>query len=123
MPTAAGSYVPGALERVASLGVTVEDVSHLFGSVRLRYFGGRPLTEDNSVRSRPTALLNGQAGVQLTNNLRLVADVFNLLDAKASDIDYFYTSRLQGEPGGGTDDTHTHPALPRSLRLGVEVRF
>ena len=37
-----GQYVPGALERVASLGVTVENVSHVFGSVRLRYFGVGP---------------------------------------------------------------------------------
>jgi hypothetical protein len=119
----AGPYVPGALERVMSMGVTVEDVSHLFGSVRLRYFGERPLVEDNSVRSHPTRLLGAQAGVRITRNLRLVVDAFNLLNAKVSDIDYFYTSRLAGEPAAGIDDIHTHPALPRSVRVSVDVKF
>jgi len=48
-------------------------------------------------------------------------DVFNLLDVEASDIDYFCTSRLRGESADGVDDIHTHPALPRSVR--VSLRF
>jgi hypothetical protein len=52
-----------------------------------------------------------------------VLDAFNLLDAAASDIDYFYTSRLPGEPLDGVDDIHTHPTLPRTLRASVRVRF
>jgi len=49
--------------------------------------------------------------------------MFNLLDAKVSDIDYFYTSRLSGEPSEGVDDIHTHPALPRSARFGLKFVF
>jgi hypothetical protein len=43
--------------------------------------------------------------------------VFNLLDAKASDVDYYYTSRLPGEQPLGLDDVHTHPQEPLSIRL------
>jgi hypothetical protein len=119
----AGAHVPGALERVVALGATFDNVSHLFGSVRLRYFGGRPLIEDNSVRSRSTKLLNAQLGVQLTRGLRVLVDAFNVLDARVSDIDYFYTSRLRDEADEGVNDVHTHPALPRSVRVGVDVKF
>jgi hypothetical protein len=49
--------------------------------------------------------------------------MFNLLDAKVSDIDYFYASRLPGEPASGVDDIHFHPALPRSARIGIEFSF
>jgi hypothetical protein len=49
--------------------------------------------------------------------------VFNLFDSNVSDIDYFYTSRLRGEPLGGMDDVHTHPALPRSARVGLQLTF
>jgi outer membrane receptor protein involved in Fe transport len=119
----AGNHVPGSLEHVASLGLTVENVARMFGSLRLRYFGGRPLIEDNSVPSRSTSLINAQFGVQVARNLRVIADAFNLFGAKVSDIDYFYTSRLSGELDGGIDDIHTHPALPRSVRLGVDLRF
>ena len=51
------------------------------------------------------------------------ASVFNLLDAKASDIDYFYASRLPGEPVGGVDDIHTHPSAPRTVRIGLSASF
>ena len=30
----------------------------------------------------------------------------NLFDAEVSDIDYFYASRLPGEPAEGVKDTH-----------------
>ena len=50
-------------------------------------------------------------------------EVFNLFDADASDIDYFYTSRLLGETAGGVNDIHTHPAIPRSFRVGLQVAF
>ena len=55
--------------------------------------------------------------------MRLALDVFNLLDTKHSDIDYFYTSRLPGEPVGGVDDVHFHATLPRTARLNLIVGF
>jgi hypothetical protein len=119
----AGDRVPGAAELVAALGVTVEPWRRVFGSVRWRYFGPRPLIEDNSVRSDATSLVNAQFGVVLTPRLRLVVDAFNLFNTTASDIDYFYTSRLPGEPDGGLDDLHTHPALPRTARFALRWQF
>ena len=44
-------------------------------------------------------------------------------NARDSDIDYFYTSRLPGEPAGGVDDIHFHPALPRTARLAVIIGY
>jgi hypothetical protein len=52
-----------------------------------------------------------------------VLEAFNLFDADVSDIDYFYTSRLPGEPQEGVEDVHLHPALPRSARIGVQFSF
>lgn len=50
-------------------------------------------------------------------------EVYNLLDAKASDIDYFYASRLPGEPVEGVEDIHSHPVTPRTLRLSLSFAF
>ena len=49
-----------------SAGVAVDGVRRMFGSLRVRYFGARPLTEDNTVRSRPTTLVNVEGGFKLT---------------------------------------------------------
>lgn len=40
-----------------------------------------------------------------------------------ADIDYFSVSRLPGEPTGGVEDIHAHPALPRSARIGMQFSF
>jgi hypothetical protein len=51
------------------------------------------------------------------------ARVYNLLDAEVSDIDYYFASRLPGEPLGGVDDIHVHPAVPRTLRVSMVFGF
>jgi outer membrane receptor protein involved in Fe transport len=118
-----GDLIPGSVASVLSAGVTIDSVRNLFGSARLRYFGPRPLIEDNSVRSRATSLVNLEGGYSISKNVKLLVDVFNLFDAKDSDIDYYYTSRLNGEPLGGVNDIHLHPTLPRTARLNLVVAF
>ena len=104
-------------------GVTVENLRKVDGSVRLRYFGPRALLEDSSVRSRATTLTNAEVGYRWSKRLRLTLETLNLLDARGSDIDYFYTSRLEGEAQAGVDDLHFHPTLPRTLRTRLTVGF
>ena len=52
----------------------------------------------------------------MTNAARLTLEVFNLFDSDVSDIDYFYISRLPGEPLGGVDDIHS--PVPPAHRTG-----
>ena len=103
--------------------MTVEPRHPLFGSLRVRHFGPRPLIEDGSVISRSTTLWNGEIGYRISSKVRVVVELFNLFDAETSDIDYFYTSRLPGEPDEGVADIHPHPSLPRSARAAVRFGF
>jgi outer membrane receptor protein involved in Fe transport len=119
----AGERIPGAPESVVSAGATVENRAGWFGSLRWRYFGPRPLIEDNSVRSQSTSLVNARVGYAITRQIRAYADVFNLFDRKASDIDYLYASRLQGEPAQGVNDIHFHPVESRALRATLAVTY
>jgi hypothetical protein len=117
----AGDRIPGSLQSVVSFGATVESVRGMFGSLRLRYFGPRQLIEDDSVRSKATGLLNAEAGYKIRKSVRVALEVFNVLDAKESDVDYFYPSRLLGEPAAGIADIHSHPTLPRTARISLIV--
>jgi hypothetical protein len=119
----AGDHIPGAVEAVVSAGATIDSVHNVFGSLRLRYFGPRPLIEDDSVRSQATSLMNLEAGYKVSKSARIALDMFNLFDAKDSDIDYFYTSRLPGEPLAGITDGHFHATLPRTARLSLILGF
>ncbi len=54
--------------------------------------------------------------------MTLTLDVFNLFDRRASDIDYFYESRVL--PGSeAREDRHFHPVEPRGARLTLNLRW
>ncbi|MRX11792.1 TonB-dependent receptor plug domain-containing protein [Pseudoduganella sp. FT25W] len=120
---AVGNDIPGALNRVLSFGATVRDAGRWSGSFNLRYFGPRPLLEDGSVRSASTTLAYARAAYRLRPDTRVTLDVFNLFDRRASDIDYYYRSRLPGEAADGADDRHFHPVEPRTVRLTLARSF
>lgn len=117
-----GDRVPGAVEGVATLAATVDNKGPYSGSLRLRYFGPRPLIENNSLRSNSTTLLSGRIGYKFEKKLRLQFDAFNLLNRRASQIDYAYQSQLKGE-AAPVNDVHFHPTEPRSVRLSAIVSF
>ncbi|NVI85292.1 TonB-dependent receptor [Janthinobacterium sp. BJB401] len=119
----AGNFIPGSIDKVASFGVTVTDQGPWSGALQLRYFGPRPLIEDNSVRSASTTLAYARVSYQLNRKTRIALDVFNLFDKRASDIDYYYASRLPGEATEGVNDRHFHPVEPRSARLTLSYGF
>lgn len=117
----AGNRIPGAIEGVASLALAL-DKGPYYGALQVRYFGPRPLIEDNSVRSRSTATLNGRVGYRINRNVRVDLEGFNLTNRKASAIDYYYPSRLPGE-AAEVNDIHFHPIEPRSFRVNLTMNF
>ncbi|MES2037650.1 MAG: TonB-dependent receptor [Pseudomonadota bacterium] len=119
----AGNYIPGSIDKVASFGVTVTDLGRWYGGFELRYFGPRPLIEDNSVRSSSTTLAYARMGYRINARTKLTMDVFNLFNKQASDIDYYYQSRLSRESTEGANDIHFHPVEPRSVRLTLTHNF
>ncbi len=118
-----GNRIPEAPTTIASAGFTFGEGPGWFGAMRLRYFGPRPLIEDNTVRSKPTALLNGRVGYLFENGLSLSLDVLNLTNAKSDQITYSYVSRLPGEAADGVADRHFHPVEPTAVRLTLAGRF
>lgn len=117
-----GAYVPEAIEQTVSIGAAVTEYENYFGGLRLRYFGSRALLEDNSVRSKPSTLINLKAGKHLSKNLDLCIDVYNLFNRKTYDIEYYYESKLASESTSVTDHM-VHPGEPRSARLTLTYRY
>ena len=119
----AGNRIPGSVEGVASLALAVDNLGPYFGAVQFRYFGPRSLIEDNTVRSKSTALVNARIGYKINKALRVQLEGFNLANKKASAIDYYYASRLPDEPAAGVNDIHFHPIESRSFRLSLVGSF
>jgi hypothetical protein len=129
-----GDYIPDSAGRIAAAGISLHDIGRFFASVRVRYFGPRPLIEDDSVRSSGSTIFNARVGCRMSSIWTVSVDVLNLLNAKANDQEYYYSSRLPNEPensansiasggDGGYFDRHVHPAEPITVRVGLTARF
>jgi len=118
----AGDRIPGAIPLVVSGGINWNLDGGWFATARVRHFGAYPLIEDNSVRSDGSTTVNLRAG-RRWGRWTLTLDLLNALDSDDHDIDYFYTSRLPGEPAEGIEDIHFHPFEPRALRAALSYRF
>ena len=112
-----GDLIPGAPDFVGSAGMTLGSDTGWFGALRLRSLGPRPLLSDGSVWSNFTTTLNGRFGYIFESGFKLNLDAYNLLNTQASQIDYYYPSRLSGEPAGGVADRQFHPVEPLAFRL------
>jgi hypothetical protein len=119
-----GDFIPGSIESAVSGGIALHQLGPWSASVFLRYFGPRPLIEDDTHRSSASTLVNAQASYRVAKPLLLTVDVFNVFDAQVDDIAYWYTSRISPDPAvKASDDVHFHPAEKRSVRLTASVFF
>ncbi len=116
-----GDRIPNSVDSVASVAATVRDLGPWSASLQLRYLGPGPLIEDNSVRSFSSLTTNLRVSRRLAASTELTLDVFNVLDRKVNDIQYFYESQPRGLDA--QDGRHVHPAEPRSLRVSLRVGF
>lgn len=121
-PDGEGKYIDGSVEGVASLGISYEPTKKISTGLRVRYFGPRPLTPDNSVRSDSTKIVNLQLGYQLTQQVKATLDIINLLNSDDHSIDYYYESQLKNE-AAPVQDIHFHPEEPRMVRASLSATF
>ena len=107
----AGDRIPGAVEGVVSAGVTAEGKGPFSASLRLRYFGAL-----HPRSSAPSAIHHAQCSPAdpMTSRYTLALHAFNSTNAKVSDVDYYYASRLQGELGWRASTTSTRSSWSRS---------
>ncbi len=117
-----GDRIPNAVSSVLSAGASWKLGRASTVSLTWRRLGAAPLIEDNSVRSRPTGLVNALF-VQDFGKASLMVEVLNLTNSRKDDIAYSYASRLPGETADGVDDVHFHPVEPRAVRAGVKINF
>lgn len=116
----AGPRVPNALEYVITAGLTARITPHASVTFTGRRLGPAPLIEDNSARSNPATLLNALVDYDF-GKFKIKLEALNLLGSHDDEIQYYYTSRLQGEPADGVNDYHFHQFEPRTFRVIFQV--
>lgn len=117
-----GDEIPGAIPFVATAAVTAEYPRGWFGSFTVRHFSSYPLIEDDTEEADGSTIANLALGWR-TGPWTLQMDILNIFDSDDHDIDYFYASRLPGEPADGIEDNHFKVFEPRQLRAYIGFRF
>jgi outer membrane receptor protein involved in Fe transport len=136
---APGNYIPNAPAIIASAGITIGERTGPFGTLRWRYLGSSPLTQDNAFRSPATSVFNGRVGYRADNGWRIQLDVLNLLNTRANQITYSYGSLIKTDnlfimcqsatppPAAvcqnGVMDSVLHPIEPLAIRITVAGVF
>jgi hypothetical protein len=115
-----GNRIPNALEYVLTGGVTARVTDHATVTITGRRLGPAPLIEDNSARSNTATLFNALLDYDF-GRFQIKLECLNLFDSKDNEIQYFYTSRLKGEPADGVNDYHFHRFEPRTFRVTLRV--
>jgi outer membrane receptor protein involved in Fe transport len=136
---APGNYIPNAPAVVGSAGITVGEKTGYFGTLRWRYLGASPLTEDNAFRSPATSIVNARVGYRYENGWSIHLDILNLLNTKTNQITYAYGSIIktdslynlcfvaQTAPAAvcqnGVMDYVLHPVEPLAVRVTLTGAF
>lgn len=111
--------MPNALESAGELGIAAL-FDRFTAALRVRHAGPRPLVEDNRARGPATTVVNMRAAYRL-GPVEVSAELLNLFDTARADADYFYASRLPGEPIEGVEGVHSRTVEPRMVRVMTRV--
>mgnify|MGYP000312210033 CR=1 FL=1 len=120
-----GDHIDGTVPGVVSAGITYYEQSNQHGlsyALRARYLSSRTIDSDDDISPPSTFIVNTQVRYR-EDSWDVVLEVLNALDSDDHDIDYFYASRLQGEPSEGVEDLHFHPVEPRTVRVTFNLRY
>jgi outer membrane receptor protein involved in Fe transport len=123
-------YVEGAIESAGELGISAVQ-QHWEASVRLRYLGPYPLTDDNAHRASGESVVNLR-GAWKADKYTIYAELLNVFGDDGKDIVYWYEAHAPGLDPVGVEGSCDGPGAncrmsrseePRTLRFGVRYQF
>jgi outer membrane receptor protein involved in Fe transport len=115
-----GPYIADAPNFIYSAGLLVDNLGPWSGSLQWRRLGTHSLSDGDKYPTDPGySEFNLDVGFALPHGWKLGVGVFNLFNSHDDAADYYYTSRLKGEPAAGVTDFQIHPLEPRSARFSI----
>jgi TonB dependent receptor len=94
----------------------------LSSSLEMRYLGDRVADDFGHHTARGSTLFNSTTRYRY-RNFEAFLTVENLTNVDWREAQFFFTSRLPGEPASGVPDIHFTPGTPRSFFGGIALHF
>jgi hypothetical protein len=118
----AGGAVPLAPLLTSRADLTARLPWGLSSSLGMRFLGDRYADEERHQTARGYLLFDFTARYRY-KWLEAFVSIENLANTEYREAQFFFTSRLAGEPAGGVPDIHYTPGNPRTVLGGLAVRF
>jgi outer membrane receptor protein involved in Fe transport len=115
-------YIPNAPNFIGSFGAIVDNLGPWFGGVEMRWLGGYPLVEDNSLRSSGYKEINLDVGYKINEKMKIQISVFNLFNTHAAASQYAYEYQVSPTAAPQFGATY-HPLEPLSARFALTALF
>ena len=136
-PENPGSYIADSPNFIYSAGVLIHALGPWSGALQWRRLGthslvdGGLLTNDQPYPYQPGVLAkdngysewNLDVGYEFSHGWKVRVSIYNLFNSKDNAADYYYQSRLPGEPAHGYSDFQVHPLEPISDRATLSYTF
>jgi hypothetical protein len=117
-------FIADAPNFIYSAGALVNGLGPWSGALQWRRLGTHSLDDGHEFpRDGGYSEWNLDISYALPRGFKFTASVFNLFNSKDAAADFFYTSRIQGEPAEGITGFQTHPLEPRSARFTLSKTF
>ncbi len=126
-----GPYIEGAVEHSGEFGIQAVK-NRWEAALRVRYLGPYALTADDAHRAGSETTISVR-GAYTIGRMQWYADLLNVPNSKGKDIVYWYPAVVPGlDPPGTssadidcnvTDCRMSRAQEPRTLRIGVKVKF
>jgi outer membrane receptor protein involved in Fe transport len=116
----AGPYIADAPDFIYSAGILVDNLGPWSGGLQWRRLGTHRLVDGEArPEDRGYSEFNLDVAYALPHGVKLQVGIFNLFNSKDDAADFYYTSRLPGEPVAGVAGFQVHPLEPRSARFTI----
>ncbi|WP_019832418.1 TonB-dependent receptor [Sphingomonas sp. PR090111-T3T-6A] len=116
----AGPYIADAPNFIYSAGILVDGLGRWSGGLQWRRLGTHRLSDGDAFPTdKGYSEFNLDIAYAVSPHWKLGVGVFNLFNSKDEAADYYYTSRLPGEPAEGVTGYQVHPLEPRSARFTI----
>ena len=120
----AAPFIADAPDFIYSAGILVDKLGRWSGSLVWRRLGTHHLSDGEAYPlDRGYSEWNLNIDYAIPGGWQLGVGIFNLFNSRDQAADYYYTSRLPGEPADGVADFQQHPLEPRSARFSLTKTF
>ena len=120
----AGPYIADAPDFIYSAGILVDKLGRWSGGLQWRRLGTHSLTDGpRDPTDGGYSEWNLDIHYALPGGFGVAISIFNIFQSHDDAADYYYTTRLPGEPAEGVAGYQVHPLEPRSARFSLSKTF